>query len=71
MQDMMTTETHLTLFVSVLVDQNDIKWMFDTSAHEKVFDHKHVVSLNVIEHKVCGIAYIWKCASFMPDMMST
>ena len=59
----MTTETHLTLFVSVLMDQNDIKWMFDTSAHEKVFDHKHSVSHNVIEPKVCGIAYMWKCAS--------
>ena len=45
--------------------------MFNTSAHEKVVDHKHDVSHNVIEHKVCGIvAYIWKCASFMQDMMN-
>ena len=45
--------------------------MFDTFAHEKVVDHKHDVSHNVIEHKVCGIvAYIWKCASFMQDMMN-
>ena len=46
--------------------------MFDTSAHEKVVDHKHDVShLIIIEHKVCGIvAYIWKCASFMQNMMN-
>ena len=45
MQDLMTAETHLRPFVGVLMDH----------AREKVFDHKHGVSHNDIEHKVCGI----------------
>ena len=60
MQDLMTAETHLRPFVGVLMYQaipNEIQMnaKYIYYGREKVFDHKHGVSHNVIEHKVCGI----------------
>ena len=43
---------HVEVMLQITARYDD---MFDTSAHEKVVDHKHDVSHNVIEHKVCGI----------------